>query len=216
MKILYGVALAAACATGASADFVGVVGGQTNVDLDFELIAAATGLELEGVSDGVIVPGNLGKGSVAFAITSPFSEDLPTSFTYDTDDFFGTFSGSIEHRGSVMFGGSADVTVGNFSVAYDADAGFQVIDNIDLGVAMFDISISKADPQASTFDVVGDLLIANQFATLLIELGLTDADLTGTDVGDAWLQGLNQTVPGPGVLAAFAVAGITARRRRRG
>ena len=215
MKMMYGAALAAVCSVGASADLVGVVGGQTNVDLDFDLIAAATGLELAGVSDGVIVPGNLGPGSVAFAITPPFSDDLPTSFSYDSNDFFGTFSGSIEHRGSVMFGGAADVTVGNFSIAYDAIAGFQVIDNLDLGVAMFDISITQADPQVDTLDVSGDLLIANEFAMLLIDLGLSGDDLTGVDVGDAWVEGLNQAVPGPGVLAAFAVAGIGARRRRR-
>ena len=50
---------------------------------------------------------------------------------------------------------------------------------------------------------------------LLIDLGLSGDDLTGVDVGDAWVEGLNQAVPGPGVLAAFAVAGIGARRRRR-
>lgn len=215
MKSLYGAALVAVCASGASADLVGVVGGQTSVDLNFDLIAAATGLEYAGVSDGVIVPGNLGKGSVAFAITSPYSANLPTSFSYDTDDFFGSFSGSIEHRGSVMFDGAADVTVGNFSIAYDAVAGFQVIDNLDLGVAMFDVVDIKPEALVDTFDVQGNLAIANQFAILLIELGLTDDDLTGIGVGKAWLQGLNQAVPGPGVLAAFAVAGITARRRRR-
>jgi MYXO-CTERM domain-containing protein len=216
MKILYGAALVAVCASGASADFVGVVGGQTSVDLDFDLIASATGLEYAGVSDGVIVPGNLGKGSVAFAITSPFSANLPTSFSYDPDDFFGTFSGSIEHRGSVMFDGAADVTVGNFSVAYDAVAGFQVIDNLDLGVAMFNVANIKAEALVDTLDVRGNLEIANEFAMLLIELGLTEDDLTGVDVGEALVQGINQAVPGPGVLAAFAVAGIAARRRRRG
>lgn len=215
MQFKQGVALAAMCCCSASADFVDVVGGQTNVLLDFDLIAAATGLELAGVSEGVIVPGNLGAGSVAFGITSPDSASLPTTFSYDTSDFFGTFSGTIEHRGAVFFGGAADVAVGNFTIAYDATAGFQVIDNLDLGVSLFDVDIATADPLFDTFDVTGDLLISMDFADLLIDLGLTGDDLTGVDVGDAWVQGLNQAVPAPGAMAAFLVAGIASRRRRR-
>lgn len=215
MQIKQGMALAVMCCGAASADMVETVGGQTNVLLDFDLIAKATGLELAGVSEGVIVPGNLGKGSVAFGITSPDSASLPTTFAYDSSDFFGTFSGSIEHRGAVYFTGSADVSVGNFTIAYDPIFGFQVIDNLDLGVALFDVDIATADPLVDTFDVTGDLLISNDFAQLLIDLELTQDDLGGVDVGDAWVQGLNQVVPTPGVIGAFAVAGIAGRRRRR-
>lgn len=208
-------AIAAACTVSfASADLVGVQGGQTNVLLDFELIEAATGLALGGVSDGVIAPGNLGEGSVAFAITGPDSAVLPTTFAYDTADFFGSFSGTIEHRGSVSFTGSADVTVGNFTIGYDAVAGFQVVDNLDLGFALFDVANIDASPEVETFEVIGDLLISADFGQALLDLGLAGADLTGVDVGDAWVQGLNQSVPSPGVLALAAVAGLRGRRRR--
>lgn len=211
-----GVIAVACTASFASADLVAVQGGQTNVLLDFELIEAATGLALGGVSDGVIVPGNLGEGSVAFAITGPDAAVMPTTFAYDTADFFKSFSGTIEHRGSVSFTGSADVTVGNFTIGYDALAGFQVIDNLDLGIALFDVSIDEAAPEVGTFEVLGDLLISADFGEALLKLGLAGTDLTGVDVGDTWVQGLNQTVPSPGVLAAAAVAGLTGRRRRRG
>jgi hypothetical protein len=208
--------VAGVVASTASAELVGVVGGQTNVLLDFSLIEAATGLALAGVSDGVIVPGNLGAGSVAFAITSPDSADLPTTFSYDTGDFFGSFGGTIEHRGAVFFTGAADVAVGNFTIGYNTDlAVFQVGDNLDLGIALFDVGITDASPMTNTFDVWGDLLISNAFATALIDLGLVTDDLTGVDVGDAWVQGLNQVVPTPGAVTLLAVAGLVGTRRRR-
>ena len=89
------IVAASGLSVGASADLVGVVGGQTNVLLDFELISSVTDLELTGVSDGVIIPGNLGSDSVAFAITSPYAETGATTFQYDTMDFFGSFLGTI-------------------------------------------------------------------------------------------------------------------------
>lgn len=218
LKILSATLAVAAVSASASADLVGVSGGQTNVDLDFDLIEAATGLAFAGVSDGVIAPGNLGPSSVAFAITSPDSAALPTTFNYDTDDFFGSFAGAIEHRGAVYFSGAADLGLGNFTIDYDVDvASFQVVDNLDLaGTALFDVKISEASPLDTTFDVKGDLVISGDFALLLLELGLATSDLSGVDVGDAWVQGLNQAVPTPGVLAALACSGLVARRRRRG
>ena len=215
-KMILPALAAGAVAASASAELVGVVGGQTNVALDFDLIAKATGLTLAGVSEGVIVPGNL-PDSVAFGITSPLSESLPTTFAYDSDDFFGTFGGTIEHRGAVFFDGAADVALGNFTIGYNGDlAAFQVGDNLDLGIALFDVAITKAAPAVDTFDVWGDLLISGDFAGLLIDLGLPSADLTGVDVGDAWVEGLNQAVPAPGMLALLAVAGVAGTRRRRG
>jgi len=208
---------AGAVMSSASAELVGVVGGQTNVLLDFALIESATGLALAGVSKGVIAPGNLGEGSVAFNITSPLSQNLPTTFTYDTGDFFGSFAGTIEHRGAVFFTGAADVALGNFSIGYDADVmAFQVTDNLDLGIDLFDVAITEATPDVNTFDVMGDLLISADFAAALIDLGLTTDDLTGVDVGDAWVEGLNQVVPAPGAVALLGVAGVVGTRRRRG
>ena len=214
MKHALAAILAGTVASSATADLVGLVGGQTNVALDFELIEAATGLALSGVSDGVITPGNLPE-SVAFAITSPYAADLPTTLSYDTGDFLGTFAGAIEHRGAVSFGGAAELTVGNFTIGYDDVAMvFQVGDNLDLGIALFDVALTEVDASANTFDAWGDLLISGDFAGLLLDLGLSDADLTGVDVGDAWVQGLNQPVPGAGALAVLGVAGLSRTRRR--
>ena len=84
------VALAMSAATIASAEFVCMLGGQANVLFDLELLSAAANLNLTGISNGVIVPGNLGEGSVAFVITPPTSADLPTTFGYDSNDFFGS------------------------------------------------------------------------------------------------------------------------------
>jgi MYXO-CTERM domain-containing protein len=211
-------AVAAAGVVGAaSADLVDVVGGQTNVLLDFELISSVTDLELTGISNGVIAPGNLGEGSVAFAITSPYAETGATNFQYDTMDFFGSFSGSIGHRGTLTF--NEAITIGNFEIGYDAGLeAFTVSDTFFNGSglgALFAVGINDASPMLSTFDVTGDLLITANFATILIDLGLTSTDLTGADVGDAWIQGLNQSVPSPGALALGGIALITSRRRRR-
>ena len=176
--------------------------------------ASVTDLVLTGVSDDTIVPGNLGPDSVAFAITSPDAASNPTTFMYDTDDFFGTFSGVIGHRGTITFNDS--ITLGNFDIAYDADLeAFTVNDTFFDGTglgALFAVGITDAAPGEATFDVMGDLLITSNFATILLDLGLTTTDLTGADVGDAFVQGLN--VPGPGGLALAGLALFGTRRRR--
>ena len=211
---LCAVIAASGFAASANADMVEVVGGQTNVLLDLELIGSVTDLVLTGVSDDTIVPGNLGPDSVAFAITSPDAASNPTTFMYDTDDFSGTFSGVIGHRGTITFNES--ITLGNFDIVYDADLeAFTVNDTFFDGTglgALFAVGITDAAPGESTFDVMGDLLITQNFATILLDLGLTTSDLTGADVGDAFVQGLN--IPGPGGFALAGLALFTARRRR--
>jgi MYXO-CTERM domain-containing protein len=202
----------------ASAEIVGVVGGQTSVLLDLELIGSVTDLELTGASGGVITPGNLGPDSVAFAITSPYAGAVGSDFQYDSDDFIATFSGTIAHRGTITFNDS--ITLGNFDIAFDEGLGaFAVFDTFFDGTglgALFQIGLPLTiAPLEQTFDVMGDLLITQNFATILLDLGLTDTDLTGADVGDAFVQGFNQAVPGPGPLVLAAVAVIGARRRRR-
>lgn len=195
----------------AHAEVVQVVGGQTSVYLDFALLSSAAGLDYSGVSPGVIVPGSL-EDSVAFGITPPSSADLPTTFSYDTNDFFGTFGGTIEHRGAVYFNDNS-IAVGNFTVGY-RESGFYVGDNIDLGIVLFDVDVTEAAPSALEFMAFGDLLVSNEFATLLLDLGLATSDLTGADVGDAYIEGLNQSVPVPGGLAVLGLGSLIARRRR--
>lgn len=202
----------------ANADFVGVVGGQTSVLLDFELISSVTDLELTGVSDGVVLPGNLGDESVAFTITSRYAANDATDFLYDADDFIATFSGTIAHRGTLTFNES--ITIGNFDIAFDEGLGaFAVSDTFFDGTglgALFAIGLPLTiSPLEQTFDAVGDLLVTENFATILLDLGLTTVDLTGADVGDAFIQGYNQAIPGPGPLVLAAIAAAGARRRRR-
>jgi hypothetical protein len=182
----------------ASAEIVGVVGGQTSVLLDLELIGSVTDLELMGASGGVITPGNLGPDSVAFAITSPDAGAVGSDFQYDSDDFIATFSGTIAHRGTITFNDS--ITLGNFDIAFDEGLGaFAVFDTFFDGTglgALFQIGLPLTiAPLEQTFDVMGDLLITQNFATILLDLGLTDTDLTGADVGDAFVQGFNQRCP---------------------
>ena len=66
-----------------------------------------------------------------------------------------------------------------------------------------------------TFDVTADLLVSASFAQALLDLGLASSNLTGADVGDAWIQGFNQVIPAPGAVAMLAVAGLVGSRRRR-
>jgi MYXO-CTERM domain-containing protein len=184
--------VAGSATTAASAGLVQTVGGQTNVLLDLALLQAAANLTLTGASDGVITPGNLGAGSVAFVITPPTSAALPTTFQYETKDFFGTFSGSINHRGSITFNDA--VTVGNFEILFDN--GFKVADRVGgLGV-LFDVAITGANPAADTFTATGDLLVSANFA-------------------DASIQGINAAIPSPGAVAVLGVAAVFGARRRR-
>lgn len=203
--------LAGGATATASAGFVQTVGGQTNVLLDLALLQSAANLQLTGVSDGVITPGNLGPNSVAFVITPPTSAELPTTFRYDANDFFGTFSGSINHRGSITFNNA--VTVGNFEILFDN--GFKVADRVSgLGV-LFDIGLTGASPTADTFSATGNLLVSSNFAALLLQLGLAQTNLTGADVGDASIQGFNSAVPTPGAVAVLGIAAVFGIRRRR-
>jgi len=195
----------------ARADVVYTVGGQTNVLLDLALLQSAASLQLTGISDGVITPGNLGPNSVAFTITSPVSSEFPTTFRYDPADFFGTFAGSINQRGTVTFNNT--ITVGNFEIFFDN--GFKVADRQSgLGV-LFDIAVTSATPTATQFNATGNLLVSSNFAAILQQLGLASSNLTGADVGDASIQGFNSTVPAPGAVALLGLGSLLGARRRR-
>jgi len=211
-----GAAVAAmSVATAASAGVVTMVGGQTSVLLDLELLAAAANLQLTGVSDAVIVPGNLGESSVAFVITPPTSAVLPTTFAYDPTDFLGTANGAINHRGSITFNDS--ITLGNFQIAFGVD-GLEVIDTLgtfgELPTALFDLAITTISPGAVIFDATAELLVSAAFAAILLDLELATSDLTGAVVGLARVQGF--MIPAPGAIALLAVAGAIGTRRRRG
>ncbi len=218
MKIRMSVCAVAALASGqALAVPVDITGGQTSVLLDTDLLASAASLSLSGVSGDVIAPGNLGDGSVAFGITPRDAGTLPTTFSYDSDDFLGSFSGTIEHFGSVFFN-NGTVEVGDFTIGFDAGrvggdrSGFFVASNAGIAAILFDVGAPSAlDVTASSLTIGADLLVSSEFAGFLQANGLASGDLTGADVGDA----LVQVVPAPGGVAMLGLAGLAAARWRR-
>lgn len=194
-----------------------VTGGQTSVTLDFGTLAAAASLNFSGVSSDVIVPGNLGEGSVAFGINPRNAASLPTTFAFDSDNFLGTFSGTIEHTGSVFFNDNA-VEVGNFTIGFDGArvggdrSGFFVASTTGIAAILFDVGApSTLDVTSSSLTIGANLLVSSEFAGFLLTNQLASADLSGAVVGSA----LVQAVPTPGGLAAVALGGLLAARRRR-
>ena len=197
-----------------------VVGGQTSVLLDAELLESAAGLTISGVSSDVIVPGNLGTDSVAFDINSRSATAplLPTTFTYDSDAF-APFSGTIEHLGSVFFNDGA-IEVGNFTIGFDDTrvpsgvSGFFVESTVGLTGILFDIAPTDVSPAASSLEIAANLLVSAEFADIL-----ENTALTGADVGDALVQASAQAdagVPLPTTLALFALGliGMGYQQRR--
>ena len=197
-------------ASSATADMVGIVGGQTNVTLDFALLSSAAGLDLSGITPGTLITED--PSTVGFVITPPNAFDGPSTFGYDTGDFGGSFGGGIQHRGGVYFNDNA-ILVGNFGIGFDD--GWFVNSNVGLQGQLFDVDITSATPTADSFLAEGDLKVSEFFAGVLLELGLAGSDLTGAKVGSASIQGfMSNSVPAPGVLAMLGIGGLTARRRR--
>ena len=200
----------AVAASAANADVVGIVGGQTNVTLDFELLSVAAGLELSGITTGTLITED--PGTVGFVITPPNAFDGPSTFGYDSDDFAGTFSGAIQHRGGVLFNDDT-ILVGNFGIGFDG--GWFVDSNAGLVGRLFDVEITTASPSASNFDATGTLKVSEFFAGILFDLGLADSDLTGAAVGSASIEGyMGSAVPTPGALALLGIGAFANRRRR--
>lgn len=216
VSLLAGAAVAASGGVALAAP-VEITGGQTSVLLDTATLSAAASLNLSGVSADVIAPGNLGAGSVAFGINPRGASSLPTTFAYDSDDFLGTFGGTIEHTGSVFFNEGA-VEVGNFTIGFDGArvggdrSGFFVESTAGIAAILFDIANpGTLDAGASSLTIGADLLVSSEFAGFLQANQFASADLTGAVVGSA----LVQAVPTPGAMAVLGLGGLLAARRRR-
>ncbi|MEL7225421.1 MAG: hypothetical protein AAGL17_11285, partial [Cyanobacteria bacterium J06576_12] len=130
---------------------------------------------------------------------TPFSNQFQLGFEIDTNtDFlfegnpFTPISGTIKHTGDISFlvGGDVDLTIGDFSVGFDAArasataSGFFVTDTLDDGLGidiLFDLSIpNRLQVQNDALTLADtDLLLAPELAAIL---GLNDA--IGTDIGD--------------------------------
>lgn len=214
------VVASVAIAVPAAAQTVRVIGGQTNVALDFTTLSTAANLNFSSVSPDVISPGSL-PGSVAFGINPIGAPSLPTTFAYDPSNFLGTFSGTIEHAGSVFFNADA-VQVGNFTIGFSAArvgtlggaaSGFFVQSTVGVAAILFDIENPSSLTATNTELSIGaNLLVSPEFGSFLVGAGLAASDLSGADVGDALVQGV---VPAPGAvtLAGLALAGTLRRRR---
>ncbi len=171
----------------------------------------------------VISPGAL-PGSVAFPIAPRDALILPTTFSYDSDDFLNTFIGTIEHRGSVFFDQDS-IEVGDFTIGFDMAragtllgeaSGFFVRSNVGpVQEVLFDIrnpSELQADP--TTLLIAGDLLVSPEFSQVI----QMDNNLAGVDAGDVQVDAIATPEPVAGVsLAAVlgALGWMSARRSAR-
>ena len=194
-------ALSAATATVAHGAQVDVIGGRTSVALDAETLQSSAGLTISSTSPEVQSPGDL-PDSVAFPINARNAAVRPTSFSYDTDDFAGSASGTIEHTGTVQFNADA-ISVGNFTIGFDGTragtlgglaSGFFVQSNTAASNAvLFDVATpSTLSALAESLTIDADLLVSPEFASFLQTGGLATTDLSGADVGNARVAAISQ------------------------
>lgn len=222
MFVLTSIAALAAVHS-AAADTVQVVSGQTSVLLDTATLSAAASLDLSGVAGGTIAPGDLGAASVAFPINPPGASppDLPTTFSYDPADFLGTFAGTIEHNGSVLFN-SDTIEVGNFTIGFDAGrivgsaSGFFVESTTGLNQILFDLANPVPVATSANLMIDADLIVSPEFAQDLLDLDLADDNLTGADVGDARVMAIipEPSAAGLALIGLATLSGAFAWRRR--
>jgi hypothetical protein len=168
--------------------------GVTSVSLDAKTLKDATGLEIAGTNNTVTPTNGLAVG---------FSIKPNSSFIYTSQNGFTPIGGTIEHSGTVSL--KADplgtVTVGDFSVGYDAarksdkESGFFVRDTVDTDAILFDVSNPKnLSADRNSFKVSGaDLLVSPEFNGFLNQKGLTNQNLTGADVGDVAINAISKS-----------------------
>lgn len=85
-----------------------------------------------------------------------------------------------------------------------------------LEAILFDVAAPdalSATPDALTIDA--DLLVSPEFATILRDVGLATADLSGADVGDARVAGTAVPLPAPAALGLIGLGAIAFGKRVR-
>ena len=212
------------CCFSDSAKAAEVIGGQTNVILNFDALSDLASLDLSSVSPDVIVPGSIAD-SVAFPINARDADLRPTTFSYDSSDFLGTFAGTIEHTGSVFFNDDS-VEVGNFSIAFNNDrvgglpggegTGFFVESTTGLPAILFDvvnIDLENLVASESQLNIPAELAVSSEFGQFLFDNNLSQSNLEGAVVGNALVEGV---VPEPsaGSLLLISLFGLASTRRR--
>ncbi|MGK7892576.1 MAG: hypothetical protein AB4372_02720 [Xenococcus sp. (in: cyanobacteria)] len=171
---------------------VGIEDGTTSVTLDGQLIASAAGLSLPGDIENTAEP-----------ITVDFDISEASDFLFTANDGFAPIVGEIEHTGTVTFSSDlGDITVGDFAIGFDADrqnenaSGFFVENTVEGvlpdGAILFDVGNPESLEITDTDLSLGsaNLLVAEEFASVLVETGLATVDLTGADVGDVSIAGI--------------------------
>ncbi len=220
MQKFVGAAALLMATTVASAVTVDITGGQTSVALDTATLSSAASLDLSSVSPDVISPGSL-PNSVAFGINARDAASLPTTFSYDSDDFLGTFSGTIEHTGSVFFNNDA-VEVGNFTIGFDGAragtlggnaSGFFVASTTGIAATLFDIeNPSTLNAGTDSLTIGANLLVSPEFGQFLLDQNLASTNLAGADVGDALVEAVPE--PTTAMLMLLGLGGLLRSRHR--
>ena len=181
-----------------------VESGTTSVSLDLPLLELAAGITLVSANtDGEAF-------SEDFQLGFPIIED--TDFSFETEPF-APVDGTIEHSGTVTLNlNDAPVTVGNFSIGFDAArvsntaSGFFVSDTtedaLDLEI-LFDISApgNLTTDEGLTISEA-DLLVAPELADALGSSSLTGADIGDTRI-DASTSNINEDIDSDAVYRFF-------------
>jgi hypothetical protein len=219
---LFCALLALAPAAANAAALQAIVGGQTTVQLTPTVLSSA-GLTVSGYSPEVIIPGILAD-SIAFPINSPSAPIRPTTFVFDPATFPapGSFSGEVNHEGSVFFNTNT-LEVGDFTIAFDAArqgtlsgqaSGFYVQSNAGINGILFDLTAPDVVTTPTGVKATSDLLISPEFGMALVNMAITNFNLRGFTVGLIRVQG---TVPEPAsvalALSGLAMLGVVRRRK---
>ena len=186
--------------------------GTTSVSLDTSLLRTTTELSFDSL-DNTVEP-------AAEGLWFGFDITEESDFQFSTEDGFVPIEGEIEHTVTVTFDTPVGaVTVGDFTIGFDAErqtdnlSGFFVQNTVDgavpNGAIIFDVS-NRGDLAAEGTELNlsnTDLLVAPEFAQLLLDTQLATDNLTGTDVGDAVINAITENVTSTDVTTGDGTTG---------
>ena len=169
--------------------------GTASVDLNTALLESAVDLTLISVDDTA--------EPISDEFVFGFDISESSDFLFTDDDGFTPIQGEIELTGTITFSSPVgDVTIGNFDIGFDSSRQTENISGLFLentvdslfpeGTILLDISNLESVEIGERELNIGssDLLLAPEFATLLVETGLLAVNVTGFDIGDAALNAI--------------------------